>query len=63
MYLQMILICVGLAVLIDNLWIPALTPLAAVLPQTLAIRPEEAYLEQKFGQAYLDYKQRVPRWI
>ncbi len=24
---------------------------------------EERWLEQKFGQAYLDYKSKVPRWI
>ncbi len=25
--------------------------------------PEEAYLEHKFGEAYLKYKRRVRRWI
>ena len=24
---------------------------------------EEAYLEEKFGEAYLDYRSRVRRWI
>jgi protein-S-isoprenylcysteine O-methyltransferase Ste14 len=27
------------------------------------IKPEEAYLEQKFGEAYLGYKAKVRRWI
>jgi protein-S-isoprenylcysteine O-methyltransferase Ste14 len=31
--------------------------------QRYAILPEEAYLEQKFGDTYLDYKRRVRRWI
>jgi protein-S-isoprenylcysteine O-methyltransferase Ste14 len=28
-----------------------------------AILPEEAYLEGKFGDAYLAYKRQVRRWI
>lgn len=27
------------------------------------IEPEERYLEQRFGQVYLDYKAKVRRWI
>ena len=27
------------------------------------ILPEETYLERKFGQAYKQYKARVPRWL
>jgi protein-S-isoprenylcysteine O-methyltransferase Ste14 len=29
----------------------------------IAIRHEEAYLEQKFGSAYSDYKASVRRWL
>jgi protein-S-isoprenylcysteine O-methyltransferase Ste14 len=29
----------------------------------LAVEREEAYLAQKFGALYLDYKSRVRRWI
>lgn len=54
---------VGIAILYDILWI-----LAALVPFYLVIRygvvaREEAYLERKFGKAYLDYKTRVRRWI
>jgi protein-S-isoprenylcysteine O-methyltransferase Ste14 len=63
MYLLLILICIGFAVLLANWWILALTPLAVWALQRFAIIPEEAYLEQKFGDDYLDYKQRVRRWI
>ena len=63
MYLQMLLICIGAAVASWNLWTLALTPLSAWLLQRLAIEPEEAYLEEKFGEAYRSYKRRVRRWI
>jgi protein-S-isoprenylcysteine O-methyltransferase Ste14 len=63
MYLQLILICIGVAIILGNVWVLALTPLCAWLLQRLAIRPEEAYLERKFGEVYLEYKRRVRRWL
>ncbi len=63
MYLQMVLVCVGFAVILWNVWVLALTPLCAWLLQRLAILPEEAYLERKFGDTYLAYKRRVRRWL
>ena len=63
MYLQMMLICLGVAIALWNLWIVLLVPVAAWVLQRWAIAPEEAYLERKFGAAYLDYKRRVRRWI
>lgn len=63
MYLQLVLICIGVAIMLWNVWVLALTPLCAWLLQRLAILPEEAYLERKFGEGYLDYKRRVRRWL
>ena len=63
MYLQMVLVCVGVGVALWNAWILLLTPLCAWVLQRLAILPEEAYLEQKFGEPYRAYKRRVRRWI
>lgn len=63
MYLQMILVCVGLSIILWNVWILLLTPLCAWFLQRLVIAPEEAYLERKFGDSYLTYKRRVRRWI
>jgi len=63
MYLQMVLVCVGVAIVLGNVWILALTPLCGWLLQRYAILPEEAYLERKFGDAYLAYKRRVRRWL
>lgn len=63
MYLQMVLSCIGIAVVLMNWWILFLTPMVGWLLQELAIKPEEAYLERKFGAAYLEYKSRVRRWV
>ena len=63
MYLMMVLICIGFAILLWNLWILLLTPVCAWVLKKLAIEPEERYLEAKFGEAYLAYRQRVRRWI
>lgn len=63
MYLQMVLVCLGFAVMLWNAWILLLTPLCVWLLQRFAILPEEAYLEAKFGDAYRDYKRRVRRWL
>ncbi len=40
-----------------------LLPLALVVVQKGVIAREEAYLERKFGEDYLNYKARVQRWI
>lgn len=63
MYLQMVLVCIGVAVMLANVWILVLTPLGGWLLQRLAILPEEAYLESKFGETYLAYERRVRRWL
>lgn len=63
MYLQMVIGCVGIAVLLANPWILLLTPVCALALQWWAILPEEAYLERKFGTTYLAYKRRVRRWL
>jgi protein-S-isoprenylcysteine O-methyltransferase Ste14 len=46
-----------------NLWILLLVPVACTVVFITAIRHEEAYLERKFGDAYLDYKKSVRRWL
>lgn len=63
MYLQMVIACVGFAVLLSNVWILLLTPVVAFVLWLVAIRPEEAYLEEKFGDEYVAYKRRVRRWL
>lgn len=63
MYLGMVLFCLSIGVLLTNGWILLLSPLCAVGIYYVAIRHEEAYLEEKFGEQYLAYKHRVRRWL
>jgi protein-S-isoprenylcysteine O-methyltransferase Ste14 len=63
LYLGMLLICVGFALILSNWWILALTPVGGWLLRRLVILPEEAYLERTFGATYLAYKRRVRRWL
>jgi protein-S-isoprenylcysteine O-methyltransferase Ste14 len=62
-YLGMVLLCAGVAVFINSLWTLLFAIAFAAVLQKGVIGPEEAYLERRFGQRYLDYKARVRRWI
>jgi protein-S-isoprenylcysteine O-methyltransferase Ste14 len=62
-YVGMFLILIGLAIGFDSLWLlVALAAFYLVIRYGVVAR-EEAYLERKFADAYLDYKARVRRWV
>ncbi len=63
MYLGALMAFTGLGLALQWTWLLVLSVPLAVALQRLAIRPEEAYLERRFGAAYLDYKARVRRWL
>ncbi|WP_036259827.1 methyltransferase family protein [Methylocapsa aurea] len=62
-YLGMVLLCVGIAFAVNSAWILASAAPLALILQKGVIEREEAYLAQKFGAAYLQYKGSVRRWI
>ena len=62
-YMGDVLILLGLAQLTRNIWFAILAPVFALAVYKLAILPEERHLEQRFGQTYLDYKERTRRWF
>ncbi len=63
MYVSMTVLSIGLATVLDNVWIlPALVP-ALIITDYWVIRREERYLEAKFGEEYLRFKSSVRRWI
>lgn len=62
-YAGFCLINMGIGVATNSLWIYVSFIPAAFLVYVVAIAKEEAYLEEKFGEEYLAYKNRVRRWI
>lgn len=63
MYLGMLVFCLGFAIILSEPWVLILTPVCGWLIYLLAIRAEEIYLEDKFGESYRAYKATVRRWI
>ncbi len=63
MYVGLLVILFGYAI-----WLGSLTPFL-ILPvfywliTSMQIKPEERILEKKFGEEYLDYKNKVKRWL
>ena len=62
-YLAYTLVYLGIGVWVNSVWPVALLPLVIGLMHSLVIRREESYLESRFGDVYLSYKQRVRRWL
>jgi len=54
---------VGFPLVINEYWGLILSPVLILLMNRLVIQYEEAYLAQRLGQPYLDYKARVRRWL
>jgi protein-S-isoprenylcysteine O-methyltransferase Ste14 len=63
MYLSLVIFLAGVAVLFCSLWLFIMIPILFVAFEIIAVRPEEKYLSQKFGDEYSDYKASVRRWI
>lgn len=63
MYVSMALLQAGIGVALANGWVVLLVPVVSVVIYFIAIRHEEAYLEEKFGTVYTEYKSSVRRWI
>ena len=63
MYLGLTLLCIGVGLEADAIWVVLLAILAAVAVQVLVIAKEEPYLERKFGADYRAYRERVGRWL
>jgi len=63
MYLGFVLMLLGLAILLGSLTPLWVVPIFAIVMDRVFIVVEERMLAEKFGQAWLDYKAEVRRWV
>lgn len=63
MYLGMTLLEIGIGVAASNLWISLFAVPALVTVHFIAVRPEERYLSEKFGDSYRSYLAQVRRYL
>lgn len=63
LYASMTMLFIGVATLIDGLWILAMVIPAVVIVHFFVILKEEAFLEREFGDAYRRYRDAVRRWL
>lgn len=62
-YIGFVLAYFGFAIMLTSMWVLLLLiPVLAILQRGVVLR-EEAYLERQFGDAYRNYRARVPRWL
>ena len=62
-YVGLFLVYGGIAIAMHSPWALILAVPLAVTIRYGVIAREEAYLEERFGDAYRDYKARVRRWL
>jgi len=62
-YLAFCIASTGAGLVLNSWWMLMAVPPLVLMLQQLVIKREEAYLEVKFGEVYLDYKRQVRRWF
>jgi|TARA_R110002096_G_scaffold435548_1_gene661433 protein-S-isoprenylcysteine O-methyltransferase Ste14 len=63
LYLSLLMLVITIGLYLDKAWLLFVCLPLVILLTKLVIEKEEAYLERKFGEEYLDYKKKVRRWI
>jgi protein-S-isoprenylcysteine O-methyltransferase Ste14 len=54
---------IGAGLFLNSLWVLFGSVISLLAVYLIAVRKEEIYLEQKFGEEYLRYKKTVRRWL
>ena len=62
-YVAMMMVQIGIGFLLDDAWIIILSPASLIAVHLIAVRPEEAYLLDKFGESYRNYLASVRRYL
>jgi protein-S-isoprenylcysteine O-methyltransferase Ste14 len=63
LYLGLVLLYGSICLIAGAVWPLLFLPVTVALLHRVVIRPEEAYLEHRFGDEYRAYKARVRRWV
>ena len=63
MYVGWTLIYLGVALSANSIWIALFLPIIFIYTYLVDIRKEEQILEAEFGDQYLEYKQKVRRYL
>ncbi len=63
LYMSMAWLQIGIGIAASMAWVIALVIPALLVIRFAVIAREERYLEAKFGETYLNYKNRVRRWL
>jgi protein-S-isoprenylcysteine O-methyltransferase Ste14 len=63
MYTGLTLLYLGLTAMFNALWPLLMLPIVLMALKRFVVDREEAYLSQKFGAEYENYRRRVRRWV
>lgn len=62
-YLAFCILTIGIGTMLNSFWVILSCIPSAVVIFYIAIKKEEAYLGEKFGDEYIQYRQKVRRWL
>jgi len=63
MYLGLIAMLVGVSILLGSFSPPIVIPIIFWILHTQFVLQEEKWMESWFGESYLEYKSKTPRWL
>ena len=63
LYVGLLALHLAIALLVPSLWAVVALPVSWLLVWWGAVRPEERFLRERFGEEYDAYARRVRRWL
>jgi protein-S-isoprenylcysteine O-methyltransferase Ste14 len=63
MYLGLISMLTGISILLGTLSSLFVIPIIFLILNTQFVLREEKWMENWFGESYLEYKSKTPRWL
>lgn len=63
MYLGVALACLAVGIWMSDVWMAFVPVVSLIVVHYTAVLPEEAYLAERFGEPYVQYRARVRRWL